>query len=275
MHLEAGGLKKVTSEPAAIANSGFLSINHRPSRSPLALFILLAAGVLFASCSFSLVGDVTPPPVPPSIPQAIHATSTVGDLFVERAHVFFSLSTTGKLQVEEMLAITNQGSQPVKALPGKPVLEIELPDGAQNLQFLQNDNESRFHPVPTGFIDTQAIPVGGNQPPIIFSYELPYSGDLTLALKFPLPVKAGLLTAPGSGLQVIGRQIEDLGEQTVQGMRLHFFGLGSLSTGESLRIQVSSASNSWLVNNSGAPNLLVGLAAFLLALGVVFWRARK
>jgi hypothetical protein len=211
---------------------------------------------------------------PINLPIAIYdSTTDTSTLSVDRMHVFFDFSTPQVVQVVELFVISNSGQKTVVAPTGKPVLTFDLPDGATNLQFQDGSLGSRYVQTPKGFGDTAGIAPGSGQHQVLYAYDIPYTGKLDLKLPIPLPVTAAIVMSPDPGVKVQSNQLQDSGQQNVQGMSFHAFSSGSLPAGQTLNVnlsgqagQASSASAGGLIPGASNVELVIGIGTLGLAL---------
>ena len=139
-----------------------------------------------------------------TLPVQIYDTTTSKEkVLTDRLHVFFDFSTPGKIQVINLFVISNLGDQVVtSAEPDGPVLEFQLPEGAENLQFQDGELGGRFVETQGGFGDRMSIMPGQGQHQVLFAYELPYIRKLNLGDSYPPTGRLSNRHASSAGGQV-------------------------------------------------------------------------
>ena len=211
---------------------------------------------------------------PINLPISIYdSTTDTANLSVDRMHVFFDFSTPQVVQIVELFVISNTGQKTVAGSHGQPVVNFDLPEGASNLQFQDGSLGDRYVQTPKGFGDTAGIAPGSGQHQVLFAYDMPYSGKLDLKLPVPLPVTAAIVMSPDPGVKIQGAQLQDLGQQNVQGMSFHAYSSASLPAGQVLDVNISglpgqggSTAAGGLIPGATNTELFIGLGALGLAL---------
>ncbi|RPJ39960.1 MAG: hypothetical protein EHM21_15220, partial [Chloroflexi bacterium] len=125
------------------------------------------------------------------LPIQIYETATDASVLrADRMHVFFDFSQPGVIQVVNLFIISNPSDRVVIAEPrDKPVLEFEIPEGATNLQFQDGVlGDGRYVQTENGFGETQAVVPGTGRYQLLYAYEMPYTNQLEIGFKTPLPV---------------------------------------------------------------------------------------
>ncbi|HEY9077646.1 MAG TPA: c-type cytochrome [Anaerolineaceae bacterium] len=206
------------------------------------------------------------------LPIVVYDTSTDPSvLLAERLHVFLDVSTSGSIQVMELFILSNPSDRVIIS-PGKnqPVITFDLPKGAVDLQFQDGSLGDRFVATPNGFGDLAPVLPGLSQQQVMFSYSLPYSGKLDLALPLPLPVDSAIVMIPPGSVKVQGSQLTDAGTRNMGGMTVQLYTASNLARGSKLAISLSGAARTPSQVITGiefTPALGAGLAAFVLAIG--------
>ncbi|HVN53347.1 MAG TPA: c-type cytochrome [Anaerolineaceae bacterium] len=223
---------------------------------------------------------------PINLPIAIYdSTTDASSLNVDRMHVFFDFSTPQIVQVVELFMISNNGQRTVAGSHGQAVVNFDLPEGASNLQFQEGSIGGRYVQTPKGFGDTAGIAPGSGQHQVLYAYDMPYSGKLDLKLPIPLPVTAAIVMSPDPGIKIQGSQLQDSGQQNVQGMSFHAYSSSSLAAGQVLVVNISglpgqgsNAATGGLIPGATNTELFIGLGALGLVLifaGVWLTRRRR
>jgi cytochrome c553 len=215
------------------------------------------------------------------LPVTIYEPTTdTSALSVDRLHVFFDFSNTGAVQVVQLYVISNSGNKAVvSAGAGKPIMQFALPKGATNLQFQQGSLGGRYVATENGFGDTQSIPPGTDQGQLLFYFNLPYDKKADIALPVTMAVKSVVLMVPKGGVQVQGANIQDGGDQNVQGVTFHLYNAENLAAGSTLAFTLSgtpsTVTTTGLINGGSLLTIEIGLTVFVLALGAAFFWLRR
>jgi hypothetical protein len=217
---------------------------------------------------------------PVDLPVTIYETSTdTGSLSVDRLHIFFDYSQSGVVQVVELFIISNPTHFLIApASPGKAVVEYPLPANASNLQFRDGVLGERYIQTARGFGDTAGIVPGAGQHQVIFTFQIPYSDQLNLALEMPLPVDVALIMAPVNGVAVKSSGLLDGGERAVQGENIHLYTAAGLKKGAILQISLAGRPKTSSQTNETVQNLAIGGGALLLVAAgatAMFLRRRR
>jgi mono/diheme cytochrome c family protein len=239
--------------------------------------------VIYKDATFS--SDVGHPPAGGAdldLPVTIYEPTTdASALSVDRLHVFLDFSKPGILQVVELYIISNPTNKMVVASkPGQPVLTFDLPQGASNLQFQDSTIGQRYVATQNGFGDTEPVQPGDNQHQVLFAFDLLYDKKLDVNLPLTLPVSNVVVFLEDSGVRLASSQLQDAGNQSVQGMSFHMYTGSDLAAGSALALTLSGKPSGSAGGAAGSPstNLLIGLAIFAVALivaGTWLYLARR
>lgn len=220
-----------------------------------------------------IAGDVVELPI-----EIYDTTSDTSFLKADRLHVFFDFSNPGVVQVVELFIISNPSDKVVVAgAEEQPVLTFEVPAEAQNLQFENGQMGERFVETANGFGDRMTIAPGMGQHQILFAYEMPYTRELDLNLKPPVPVDAAVVMIPPVGVTLKSAQLQSAGPYNMQGMSFEMFqAVNRIGAGEALQVNLSGKANAGGAAGVQEPDEMTGLyfgaAAFGLALiGAGLW----
>ena len=100
-----------------------------------------------------------------------------------------------------------------------------------------------------------------------------------IAIPITMPIKSVVVMMPKLGVKVWGAQLQDGGEQNVQGVTFHLYNAGNLAAGTSLSMSLSgnpgTAGTSNLINGGSLGTLEIGLTVFVLVLGGIFFWLRR
>ena len=214
-----------------------------------------------------------------SLPVLIYDKSTdTGGLSADRLHIFFDFSDPTKMQVVSLYIISNLTDRVITAAEeGQPVVEFELPEGAENLQFEEGTLGERFVQTEKGFGDRTSIFPQPMQHQLLFAYDLPYNKKLKLSLPQPVQVGAVILALPTDGVRLSGEGLEDAGEREVQGQMFHFYNMRGLEAGSALELSLNGRPGSGAgISRSSLGQILIGAGVFLLTVaGAVLWVSRQ
>lgn len=203
-------------------------------------------------------------------------TSDISGLVADRLHVIFEFPQPGMMQVAEVVIITNtQNKMVTPAKTGQAVLNYDLPQGAVNLQFQDGTLGDRFIQTDKGFGDTQAIPPGSGYQ-LVFAYEMLYDRQATITLHMPVQVQQVVVMLPNDGITLTSPQLQFAGNRDVQSTSLQLFVGSNLGASSPLQVSLSGSPKITPAGVTADLNLLVGLAAFFLALvAAVLWFYRR
>ncbi len=198
-------------------------------------------------------------------------TTDLTQVRAERMHIFFEFPKTDVIRILQLYVLSNSGTSIVVARnSGDPVIIYPLPVGAKNLHFQEGILGNTFVSTEEGFGDTRSIPPG-TEVQLLYSYELPYSGDLLIPIKTALPVEMANIMLPSMGVSVKSSQLTDLGEKTIQDSTWRIFTSGELSAGSRLNLLVRGrpreANPQSEEQNTG---LAVGVISLTIVLVMIF-----
>jgi mono/diheme cytochrome c family protein len=188
----------------------------------------------------------------------------------DRMHIFFEFPGTDAIRIVQLYVLTNPTNTLItSSLAGSPVINYQLPQGASNLQFQGGSLGERFVLTRDGFGDTQGIPPGsGTQ--VLFSYDLPYKTDLIFSIKVPVSVDSTNIMLPSQGVTLKSRQLQYMGDKTIQNATWHIYSSGSLGVDSQLDLLVSGKPKTSNPQESEMnSNLAVGVIALVIVLLIV------
>ncbi len=226
---------------------------------------------------YSQGSHITDPSQPVDLPLKIYESTTdTAQISVERIHVLLDFSTPGVVQVIELWILSNGGDRTVAAVPGKGVINIDLPDGATNLSFQDGSLGDRYLQTDKGFADTEPIPPGSSTTQTVFTFNLPYDRRLEFSQPTGYPVTAVIALVQAGGPTLSGDGLQDSGTQAVSGQSVHTYSHGPIAAGGALALTVSGAPGTGPGASTGGTSttdILIGVAILGLALIVagVWW----
>ncbi|MBI3159093.1 MAG: c-type cytochrome [Chloroflexi bacterium] len=203
-------------------------------------------------------------------------TSDASGLAVTRMHVFLEFPEPDKMQVVELIILTNNGDKAVvPASLGEPAVRYSLPEGAENLIFQEGTLGERFVATADGFGDTQAILPGTSDYQLLFAYTLPYTRKLEFVQPLAMDTQAVIVFVPDDSVKVSGEGLQDAGMQDIGGLAYQMFQGGGIPAGGALTLNVSGRhplAGGGFTLSSNAASLALGLAGLALAgLAVFLW----
>lgn len=204
-------------------------------------------------------------------------------LVVDRLHVFFDFPTEDVIQIVELLVISNPTAETLVAeKEGDPVVQFDLPEGAQNLQFQDGMIGERYIETPGGFADTVAVRPGTGEYQVMYAYEMPYERrKLDLVQSYEMPLEAVIVMAPAEGVKVKSDVLQDAGTREVQGVNFSMYTGGLIPAGEPIDLSITGRPSGSDVTNimstpTSSTNLVIGLAAMGIVLIIAgIWLYRR
>jgi len=164
-------------------------------------------------------------------------------LHIERAHLIVDFEP-GALVIGEMLVLVNESDRVYVGAESqeqdlRPVVYIDLPADAQDLQLDGGELGQRFVQTAEGFADTNPVLPGANQ--LIYSYRLPVSeeaADYTLERTFPYPVAHLNVLVADVGTHLHSEQVAFQGSVGAQGQRYLNYTGSNLAAGTRLTLEL-------------------------------------
>ena len=205
-------------------------------------------------------------------------TSDTSQLAVESNQQVFDFSTPGYVRVVKRVSITNLGDKAVAPDGDQPVLHYQVPQGASDLGFEQGALGDRYVSESSGFGDLRAVLPGQETYDLLFTYNLPYSSGLNYQISIDLPTRSLVALLPEGDLHMTTDVLQLVGSQQVDQTNYSVYSSDAgFTPGETVTLQISGPHplggvglGSLLQDN----DLLVGLAALTVAIGLVWWWLR-
>lgn len=194
-----------------------------------------------------------------NLPLTVYETTAdASQVSVEQMHVFLDFAS-GQVTVGELYILSNGGNRTVVNAQGST--QYVLPAGATNLN-VQGETQGTDYILTTqGFAEVTPLAPGNSSGQILFTFNLPYSGQLSFEQKLLYPVKAAGVLLPDVGVKLQSSQMQSQGTQSVQGSPYLLYGTGSsLTPGSVLAFQLSGQLGSGS-STSGAAQPAGGTAA--------------
>ncbi|MBT3338475.1 MAG: c-type cytochrome [Anaerolineae bacterium] len=211
------------------------------------------------------------------LPITYYSTSTdASRLSVDRLHIFFEFPDTSYeiVQVVEVFVVTNPTLYTiVPEEAGQAVIEFDLPEGAENIQFEDSAFGERYTKTETGFGDTSAVSPGMGQHQVVVFFELPYNKKTDFAQALNHPIDSAIIMAP-QGIKVKSDLLSSSGERDAQGLVYDVYASQPLPSGSMLTMNISGklASTVSISDGDSQQNIIFGAIAFGIALiGAGMW----
>jgi hypothetical protein len=244
-------------------------------------------GVMYTSAFTSATSTAEQQAI--SLPITIYETTDdPGAVLISQLHVFVN-QVGDRLQIGQYCLISNTGDRAYRGTVDpqtgeRMTLAFELPAGGENLSFDDAGSE-RYVTRENGFADTRPVLPGDSSVEISFNYEIPYQEGMEVQQAFDVPVRAGVLVLPESGIALMGEGVSSEGTIDTQMGPALSYTAGPLAADEPLVFSVVSrptgaqggagSGRQSSAGTTGARGIAVGLAA-LVAAGVavyLMWRS--
>ncbi len=215
------------------------------------------------------------------LPMPVYETTTdTRVLSVAQVHLFLEFVEPRTVTVGELFVFSNSSDQTLSATAEQP-LEFSLPSGATALNVQGGRLDETYFVTDRGFAVAWSVAPGAETSQILYSYRLPYNGELSFAQPVDYPLANVNVLVSDLGVKVVGPRIEDLGLQEFQGQTFQNFAQGALAPGETLSFAVSgepgtAAAAPGATTVSDPRSLAIGLGALaLVLLGIGVWTLRR
>lgn len=225
-----------------------------------------------------------------SLPLTIYETTTdPANVDIFQLHVFVN-RVSEQIQLGAYAVIGNTGSRTYvgsRASTSDGATEsaqrtwsVELPDGAENLQFEGGELGGRFISLEGGFADTRPIPPGNAGVETSFTYELPFQEGIEIRQSFDVPVRSAVLVLPEGDWALEGASISSQGTLETQMGTALSYSAGPLEADEPLAFTLvpRTLETSRPPDGSGGASengLVVGLGALVIAGVAITWMWRS
>ncbi|MBT3240956.1 MAG: c-type cytochrome [Chloroflexi bacterium] len=206
-------------------------------------------------------------------------TTDKSNLIADRLHIFFVFDTPDIVQVVQVWLLSNIGDKTITPISEtEPVLLFDLPHGAQNLVF-ENDElgAGRFIQTDEGFGDLQPILPGQGGAQVVYAFEMPYDKDLTISQNFDIPIDDLVMFIPSNDIEIKTDNIVELGIQDLNGLQFRSYGVDQQTGSLEVSLKGSHPSNpSGIDFDNNSQSLIIGIVGFsVVVIGVVIWWRRK
>ena len=196
---------------------------------------------------------------------------------VSRLHLLFEFPAEDVVRVVELWLLSNLGDRTVVG-DASGAIEVRLPPDASGLSLDGGTIGERFERTPDGFRDRGELVPGENTGELVFSYILPYDGDLEIVREHDYPVAATIAMISGEGPRIVGDGFNDTGVRQVTGAALHSYERAQASAGEPIRLNLRGRPAASSTGGAGVAPAAFGAAALALALvgaGLIWFRPRS
>lgn len=203
--------------------------------------------------------------------EVYEASRDVSQLSIERMQILLDIGEDGNLQVMEMLLLNNPLSVAViGADDTSPVVTIPLPTRAANIRFSDASN-GRYLVTASGFADFLPVQPGAVHQ-ILFAYDLPYNGKLSLSVPISMPTSQVTILVPVGSLKLTGSQLTSLGQKSLNGVQVDLYTAAGLPANSELTLNINGRMNQSLaLRSNSATNLGLGLIIFSIVLALAVW----
>jgi hypothetical protein len=204
-----------------------------------------------------------------ALPLVVYDTSSDdSNVRIARLHLLYDFSVAGKVQVIELWVLSNVGDTAVVAVDREGGVVVALPSDVANLRFQEGESPDRFLLTDGGFVDTRPLVPGESTGQLVFSYDLPYDGELEFRRTMRYPLEAVVLLLPESNVQVEAKGLQDLGLRQMANEMLHQYSLGALEAGADLVLTLRGAPEGGEAadRNGALTGIAIGAGVFGLAL---------
>lgn len=218
-------------------------------------------------------------------------TSDPAGVNIAQLHVVLQFAEE-RVQVNELYIVGNAANAVFVGTSGDPaqgVIEVAVPEGAENLMFQRSFGSmdsflpaNDFVPTARGWADPLPLRPGEGALTLLVNYELPYTSGMSIAHPIFYETATTTIILPDAGVEVtntpwVAQPTQTLGDQ---GTFLNYSGPG-VPVDETIRIVlegrpsvVTDATGAVVVNRNQTTELLIGGGALLLAAvgGIFLWR---
>jgi mono/diheme cytochrome c family protein len=266
------GQEEAVTQTTTVDSDGsyrFEGIDSVPGR----LFVVTAEvdGVLYGTDTAHLSGTDG------ALDQTLLIFGTTADtsqLRIGRMHLLLNPAAQGVLEVIQLWLISNDGDRTVVPGNGGGVLDVVLPEGAFGLTFEAGTPEDRFALTGQGFTDTGPIRPGTMSAQLVFSFAVPYDGQLDLSQPVGYPVDAVVALVPEGDLRLSGVGVEDQGVRDMAGSEVHAYGYQPIAAGQAVSFRVAGRSASASRNTLSSVAIGVGVFGVALIAAGLWWYRR-
>ncbi len=216
-----------------------------------------------------------------SVTLPIYDTTTdASGLAVDQVHMFLQFNSASVVTVGQLFIFSNHSDKTVVA-DGSHPLSFNLPAGATHVNVQNEQLDKTFFVNGDQLTLLSSVPPGQGAAQALFSFDLPYTDQLSFQQKMNYPVANVDVLVSDLGVQVSGPQLRNLGLQNFQGQAFQNFNAAAIASGQTLNLSVSGKAGTGAtapngVLNNGNGTLAIGLGALALALGGIgVWFYRR
>lgn len=213
------------------------------------------------------------------LPILLYGTTTDSTgLIVDRMHIILERINEQSVRLTELYIMSNPTDSTLVATEDSiTTVSFPLPEDAVNLDIQDGVLGDRFVKTSEGFGDTAPIRPGMGSYQVLFSFDIPFEGNLDLVQQIPYPVEALVIMVPEDNIKVSGDKIEDVGVREMQGTSYHIYNGSVLAFEDDLSMSLSGEQSRVISTLFGThTDLIIGLGAFGVTLVVVgIWWYRR
>jgi len=219
-------------------------------------------------------------------------TSDPSGVNITQLHIVLEFAGD-RVQVNQLYIVGNSTNAVFVGAGGDPaqgVVEVSLPEGAENLAFSRTfGSMSSFIPAndfvrtERGWADPLPLRPGSGTLTLLVSYDLPYNSGMTIAHPVFYRAATSTIIMPDVGVSVVNTPwVEQPAQSFGQGQVFRNYSGPGIPAGETMTIKlegrpsaVTDISGATVANRNQKTELLIGGAALLLAAvgGVLLWKA--
>jgi hypothetical protein len=224
----------ITTYSTTVSAGGAFAFDNVPSQTGGQLMASARyQNVLYTSQTATVAANQTKLALPVAIYET---TADASQVTVEQMHLFLDFGS-GQVTVGELYILSNAGDRTVVSSQG--TTQYVLPTGATNLSVQGETEGTDYITTAQGFAEINPLVPGIGSGQLLYTFDLPYTGQLSFGQKMLYPVKAAGVLLPDVGVKLQSSQLLDQGTQNVQGNPYLLYGAGSLTPGSILSFQLS------------------------------------
>ena len=218
-------------------------------------------------------------------------TSDPSGINIPQLHIVLEF-TQDMVQVSQLYVINNAQDMVFVGTTGDPtqgVIEVAVPEGAQNLEFLRSFSTMQsflpandFVQTGRGWADPLPVRPGEGAQTLLVRYLLPYESGMIIAHPIFYLTSTSTIILPDAGVSVANTPwVEQEPQSFGQGEQFRNYAGPSVPAGETISIElegrpevVTDTGGAAVVNRDQTTELLIGGGALLLAAvgGIFLWR---
>lgn len=214
--------------------------------------------------------------------RVYETTEDPAALRIDRVHTFLVFETPETVTVGQLYIFSNTGDKTFAPANGRTVA-FEVPAEATGLTVQDGEEGATWFRTERGFEDTVPVVPGAGTSQVLYSYRLPYAGQLNFSQTVLYPAADVNVMVGDTTLTLSGEGFVKTQAQDVQGMPFQNYARAGLAAGEALTFALSgsvgaAAAAPALLATSDSTGVWVGAGVFgvaLVGVGVWWWRMQK